>query len=139
MILKKLLLDWKHDEKPNRIIKAVSFFLEEHIETEEELKNWLYKDENISKLRKLRGVGNKTVDYFKILAGISTSAVDRHLIEFLKKAGIEIGSTDYDEAKEIINKTADQLGKSRSLLDHSIWEYMSDIIKIIKYHAEKSI
>ena len=86
----KHLIDWNGDEKPNRILNVVEFFLKEGIETEEDLKNWLLKDANIPRLKQLRGIGNKTTDYFKILAGISTSAVDRHLIEFLKRAGIEI-------------------------------------------------
>jgi len=122
----KDLLNWTDDEKPNRISKAVYFFLEEGIETEADLKNWLCKDTNIPRLKQLRGVGNKTADYFKILAGIPTSAIDRHLIEFLRKAGIEIDLNDYTEAREIINRTADKMGIDRSLLDHSIWKNMSD-------------
>jgi len=120
------LLDWNDSDKPNRILKVISLFLEEKIETETDLKSWLNNDLNITKLKKLRGVKNKTADYFKILSGISTSAVDRHLIEFINKAGIDISLNEYSEAREIINKTAEQKGINKSLLDHSIWKYMSE-------------
>lgn len=119
------LLKWQDSEKPSRILRVANFFKDNNIETEADLKSWLENDENVSKLKKLRGVGNKTVDYFKILAGISTSAVDRHLINFLKKAGIAISLNEYSEAQKIINKAAEKMGVKKSILDHSIWKYMS--------------
>lgn len=122
----KELLEWSHPEKPNRILGVTRFFVEEGIETETDLKNWLKNEENISRLKKLRGIGNKTADYIKNLSGISTSAVDRHIIDFLNKAGIEIGIDNYEEAKEIINKSAEQMGVNKSVLDHSIWKHESN-------------
>jgi endonuclease III len=121
----KRLLSWDDDEKPTRILKVVCFFETEKIETETDLKTWLENDDNIEKLKKLRGIGNKTADYFKILVGISTSAIDRHLIEFLKQAGIDISINNYWEAQKIINKAAEKMEIDKSLLDHSIWKYMS--------------
>lgn len=120
----KMLLNWKDSEKPNRILKVVDFFVKEGIETERQLKAWLEKETNIAKLDNVRGVGNKTIDYFRILSGISTSAIDRHLLNFLNEAGVHVDS--YIEAKEVINRTADLIGKDKSLLDHSIWKYMSE-------------
>lgn len=119
----KKLLDWQDSEKPRRIFEVTIFFAQEGIETEAQLKTWLEKEENTIKLDKIRGVGNKTIDYFRLLSGISTSAVDRHLLNFLINANIIV--SNYFEAKEVINRTADLIGKDRSLLDHSIWEYMS--------------
>jgi hypothetical protein len=118
------LLNWKDPEKPSRIIEVIKLFLKEKIETEEDLRSWIQKDDNTLKLKKLRGIGNKTVDYFKILCGISTPAIDRHLIGFIKRAGIKADS--YFEAREILSKTAEQMGIESSLLDHSIWKYMSE-------------
>jgi thermostable 8-oxoguanine DNA glycosylase len=118
------LLNWEDQEKPRRIMEVINFFIKEEIETEEDLKNWIGKDNNILRLKELRGIGNKTVDYFKILSGISTPAVDRHLIGFLKGAGIDTDS--YFEAREIISKTAEEIEIESSLLDHSIWKYMSE-------------
>jgi endonuclease III-like uncharacterized protein len=119
------LLKWNDREKPNRVLRIARFFAEEGIETEADLKTWLENEANIVRLKELRGIGNKTADYFKILCDIPTSAVDRHLIEFLNGAGIEIDRISYSEAREIINKSAEQMGINKSVLDHSIWKYMS--------------
>lgn len=119
------LLEWDHPEKPNRVLGVTRFFVKEGVETEADLREWIENHTNITRLKRLRGIGNKTADYFKILAGISTSAVDRHLIEFLNRAGIDIEIKNYSAAREIINKTADRMKIKKSVLDHSIWKYMS--------------
>jgi hypothetical protein len=119
----KNLLDWHDSEKPRRILEVTKFLAKEGIETEIQLKEWLERNQNIAKLDSVRGVGNKTIDYFRFLSGTPTSAIDRHLLNFLKKAGISISG--YTEAKEVINSAADLIGKDRSLFDHSIWLYMS--------------
>jgi endonuclease III len=119
----KEILQWNDDEKPNRVVGATKFFIEEGVETQEDLRKWLSQDENTLKLRSLRGVGPKTADYFKILAGIQTNAIDRHLEKFLADAGIQF--TGYKEPQEIINSAADILGIDRAIFDHSIWKYMS--------------
>ncbi|RLC74972.1 MAG: hypothetical protein DRI61_15690 [Chloroflexi bacterium] len=119
----KKLLKWNDSEKPNRILRVTSFFVKEGVETEADLKTWLENETNITRLKELRGIGNKTADYFKILSGIRTSAIDRHLARFLSMAGIKIES--YSEAREIINKTAERMGIDKSTLDHSIWKYMA--------------
>lgn len=120
----KNLLEWHDSEKPRRILEVTEFFVQEGIETEAQLKTWLEKNQNIAKLDAVRGVGNKTIDYFRFLSGTSTSAIDRHLLNFLRKAGISING--YLEAKDVINSAADLIGKDRSLFDHSIWKYMSE-------------
>lgn len=119
------LLKWNHPEKPNRVLGATSFFVERGIENETDLKAWLQNDSNVIRLKELRGVGNKTADYFRMLSGIPTCAVDIHLIRFLNNAGIEININSYSEAKKIIYKAADNMGISKSMLDYSIWKYMS--------------
>jgi hypothetical protein len=120
----KKLLNWRDSEKPSRILEVSKFFAQEGIETEVQLRTWLEKEENIAKLDEVRGVGMKTIEYFRFLSGADTSAIDRHLLNFLKIAGI--GVSGYVEAKGVIDRTADLIGKNRSLLDHSIWKYMSE-------------
>ncbi|MBE7446994.1 MAG: hypothetical protein HS132_17955 [Planctomycetia bacterium] len=117
------ILQWNDEEKPKRILGVVNFFKKENIETETDLKQWLQEINNIEKLKRLRGIGNKTADYFKILVGIQTSAVDRHLDTFLSEAKIKVNG--YIEEHQLINKAADQMGVNRAYLDHSIWKYMS--------------
>lgn len=121
------LLRWNDPEKPNRVLGLTSFFVEEGTETEAELKNWLEDDANIARLKRLRGIGNKTSDYLKMLSGIPTCAVDIHLIRFLNNAGIEIDINKYLEARKIINRAADLMGVNKSILDNGIWKYMSEV------------
>lgn len=115
-------LDWKDLDRTKRFEEIVVFFSTEDIETENDLKEWLMDEENVIKLKKIKGIGPKTIDYFKILTGIQTCAIDRRLLDFLKQAGIEVSS--YNEAKEIINSAADIMNIERAYFDHSIWKYM---------------
>ncbi len=84
------LIKWKKDSaKTKRILGLISFFLSKNIETQKDLNKWLLSKDNISEFRKQDGIGNKTADYFKILSGHNnTSAIDRHLFNFLENAGI---------------------------------------------------
>ncbi len=128
--LKKLLLektvndflDWRGMDRAKRFQDIVDLFTSEDIDSEEDLKSWLTNDRNLSKLAMIEGIGPKTIDYFKILTDIQTCAIDRRLLDFLKKADIEVSS--YDEAKLIINLAADMIEIPRAHLDHSIWVYM---------------
>lgn len=120
----KTVLGWNDDEKPNRVVELTKFLLKEGIETEKELSEWMVNESNKIRLLKLRGIGPKTIDYIKILAGLQTVAVDQHLYALLREAGIEAAS--YEEARDILNHTADIMGTERVLLDHSIWQYMSN-------------
>ena len=120
----KTVLRWNDDEKPNRVVEFTKYLLEEGIETEKELGEWISSESNKTRLLQLRGIGPKTIDYIKILAGLQTVAVDQHLYALLREAGIEAAS--YEEARDILNHTADIMGTERVLLDHSIWQYMSN-------------
>lgn len=104
-------------------MQVVNLFASEDIETEENLKNWLIDDKNLTKLRSIKGIGPKTVDYFKLLVGLKTSAIERHLLAFIKSAGLHPSS--YYEAQAIIDATADILSVNRAYFDHSIWQFMS--------------
>ncbi len=119
----KRVLRWQDDEKPNRVVALTRFLLNEGVETETDLAAWLREEANIPRLLELRGIGPKTVDYLKILVGLQTVAVDRYVFRLLAEAGVAAGS--YQEAKEILNFAADAMGVERSLLDHSVWLYMS--------------
>lgn len=91
------LINWKESAKTERIKNVTGFLIENGIETEIEFKIWLENETNIKNFRKLSGIKDKTIDYFKILTGHKTNAIDRHLLNFLTLANIEVGS--YKEAQ----------------------------------------
>lgn len=116
-------LSWRGVDRAERFSRVLALFASENIETETDLKSWLLDDNNLPKLRSIKGIGPKTVDYFKILVGLSTSAIDRHLLNFIGIAGLM--PCGYSGAQAIINATADILKVNRANFDHSIWQYMS--------------
>ncbi len=111
-------------KKPQLVLEITRFFESQGIQTESDLRTWLQEPAHVDSLRQIKGIGNKTADYFGILVGIQGVAVDVHLSHFLEEAGL--GQCAYDEAKQIVSLTADVLGVSRAVLDHSIWLYMSN-------------
>lgn len=117
-------LEWRGEDRIKRFKDVVGLLADQGIETEQDFKAWLEHDENLQKLKAIYGIGLKTVDYFKILTGFQTNAVDRHLLNFLKIAGVHVSG--YKEANLVINLAADRMGVPRSYFDHSIWTYMSE-------------
>jgi thermostable 8-oxoguanine DNA glycosylase len=115
-------LDWGGADRVRRFDDIVDLFSSESIETEDDLRGWLLNERNLPKLAAIKGVGPKTIDYFQILVGLQTCAIDRRLLDFLEQADVAVSG--YDEARTIINLTADILGVKRAYLDHSIWEHI---------------
>lgn len=120
----KKIISWKDDRKPDLIMTLLLLLQNERIETCQEFSSWLNDNQNINKLRSIKGVGPKTIDYFKILLGQESVAVDIHLKQFIQLANIEL--IGYEEIKTLITKAANILGVKVSVLDHSIWKFMSD-------------
>lgn len=116
-------LNWNGVDRAERFHRILLLLANEGINNEEEFRSWLLQQTNLKKLRGIDGIGPKTVDYFKILVGISTSAIDRHLLNFLQLAGLV--SLTYMSAQNIINEAADILSIDKAKFDHSIWQYMS--------------
>jgi hypothetical protein len=118
----KEFLNWGGEDRALRFCQIAGLFKTERLETEFDLRAWLESRANRAKLDAIYGIGEKTIDYFKILCGESTSAIDRHLLGFLDLAGIKTSS--YQGAQNVINATADLLGIDRACFDHSIWQFM---------------
>ena len=116
-------LSWRGEDRAQRFSQVLDLFAAEGIESEADLKAWLAQESrNLPKLRSIKGIGPKTIDYFKILVDVSTSAIDRHLLAFLGLAGL--APCGYLKAQTIINETADILSVDRSYFDHSIWQFI---------------
>lgn len=120
----KNIISWKDDRKPDLIIALLFFLRDESIETCQQFSEWLNQDIHVTKLKRMKGIGPKTVDYFKILLGQENIAVDVHLKRFVQMAGIDLSG--YDEIKKLIGEAANQINIETSLLDHSIWKYMAE-------------
>ena len=117
--------DWKGFTRHQRMQKLADFFLLEQVDTVEDFKRWMGKEENVARLvREVEGIGETTAKYFKILAGNSeVVAVETHLRKFVKDAGIQV--SDDDEAERILLDAAKILKVPPCVLDAAIWQYQS--------------
>lgn len=121
------IMQWKNINKQETVCKLAWFLYDMKIQTEDDLAKWLEIDENSEALLKIKGVGLKTVDYLKLLAGLQAIPIDRHMFQFLALAGVVTSS--YKEASRILRETAKQLKIGESVLDKTIWNYMSKMDK----------
>lgn len=119
------VLNWQHPEKLSRAIALANFFYVRSIETENCLGEWLQSAANCDNLENVRGVGPKTVDYLKMLAGIPAVAVDRHIRTFVNSAGVK--ANDYASIREVVELAADALQVHRTNLDYAIWVHVSQV------------
>jgi endonuclease III len=118
------LLKWQGAKKLRIIHDLLKLFINEKIESEDELKSWLANSANHQRLSNIRGIGPKTIDYMQILVGIDTMAVDVHVNKLLSAANIDVKS--YAEKRKLLCEAADLLKIEKTNLDHSIWRYMSN-------------
>ena len=119
------LINWNNKIKINRITDLSWFLYNNSIETESDLGIWLCNIENKQKLLQINGIGNKTVDYLKMLSGKPAIAIDRHLFKYLEYAGVVVKS--YEEANKIYLYAAKYLNMTFYELDKKIWTYMSNL------------
>lgn len=101
---------------------------EEDIETAQDLRLRLQDPSQVAHLRhrllQVHGVGEKTVDYLGILAGVQERvAVDVHLRKFVEDAGIT--QQGYAQVAAVIRDAALLLHCPAAALDAAIWRYMS--------------
>lgn len=117
------LINWKNERKLTLTKELTQMFYDNGVENEEQLSAWLESEENCNKLLNLKGIGPKTVDYLKMLSGHQAIPIDRHLMNFLKMAGVPADT--YEEASLIYQEAAKVLGVSNYVIDRQVWEYMS--------------
>jgi endonuclease III len=118
------LLQWSGGRKIDTLLELTRLLVAESVETEDDFRTWIAVPRNLDRLQKIKGIKDKTANYLEILLGKQSVAVDRHLFRFLAEAGLPI--TNYDEAHVLIRNAAILLDINISLLDHSIWRYMSE-------------
>lgn len=118
------IIQWKNKRKQITICELAWFLYKNKINTEDELAKWISDDINAKKLLEISGIGRKTIDYLKLLSGQQAIPIDRHMFQFLELAGIK--TDDYIKASIILKETASFLHTNESVLDKTIWEYMSD-------------
>jgi hypothetical protein len=113
------VLQWQDAVKLFRIERLALFMLSAEIETEANLREFFLDEERAETLRSVPGVGPKTFDYLKLLVGMPTLAVDRHVRALLERAGVPY--TGYADAQALMLGAAERLGVDPGVLDGKIW------------------
>lgn len=117
------ILQWNHPEKPRRIMELTWLFSNEGLETENMVRDWLEKPGNSGLLLQLKGVGSKTVDYLKMLVGLPTVPVDRHVRALVGAAGLKYNR--YEDVQQVVSLAADNFNIRKDYFDKAIWGYLS--------------
>lgn len=117
------MVQWKNKRKQDTICELTWYLYKCNVNTEDDLAKWILDDQNAESLLEISGVGRKTIDYMKLLSGQQAIPIDRHMFQFLEIAGIM--TADYKEASRILRKAASVLEVGESVLDKTIWNYMS--------------
>lgn len=116
-------LNWQHMTKITRFEELVISIHELGIENSMELRKRLDEESFCRSLQEISGIGPKTVDYMSCLLGIESVAVDRHIRNYAKRAGVV--ETDYNFLKRVFCFAADFLQIPRRNFDSWIWQQES--------------
>lgn len=116
------LIGWNGKAKLETIRSIAGLFQREGIQTRADLRGWLLQFGNADRMKQIKGVGNMTADYIKMLAGVEVCAADGLTIGFMKQAGLEHSS--YEESRDVLTKSARIMDVSPIALCFSIWDYV---------------
>lgn len=112
-------LGWQHQTKLARFILLVNTLKSLGVGTLVDLRGRLDDDEFCSELMRINGVGPKTIDYMACLVGLEAVAVDRHIMNYARKAGVYHG--EYYYLRRVFCFAADLLNISRREFDAWVW------------------
>lgn len=120
----KYVLNWEEDDKPRRVLATAKYLHGAGIETAEDFR-FLLADPDYSKsLKDIRGVGNKHIDYLKLLLDLPCDSLPKNIHRFLREAGISVSSPQ--EIQPILEHTAHELKLDLRHFQLSIWRYISN-------------
>ena len=117
------LINWNGTKKIETILATARLLQEEGVESRDALRTWLGSSANVERLKQIRGIGNMTADYFRMLAGIETIAPDGLINGFIERAGLSPSASH--DARAMLEEVARRLSKSPIALGFAIWEYMA--------------
>ena len=120
------VLRWRDPLKLARIDAMAELFASHDVDTCQDARRWLRTATAEMRLLDIHGVGLKTVDYLRILVGISELAVDRHIRAFANSAGV----TGNDLAiKGQLVRAASRCGLALDHADELLWRRATGVLE----------
>jgi hypothetical protein len=117
------LLGVKGGPKPRTFEALAAALAAGNIETVADLREFLSDRWHANSLRRISGVGAKTVAFLKLVVGLDALAVDRHILEAFEAAGVP--PCDSSETELLAVLAAHELGIPLTELDSLLWVYQS--------------
>lgn len=121
----KDVMQYQSDTRARIAHDLATDFLSHKLETVEDVRT-CFQTPNakallIGDLRRIRGVGPKTINYLGILVGDPHSfAIDTRIYKVLRAAGVP--RLSYGQAEKVMRETASQLGWPVGALDATLWK-----------------
>jgi hypothetical protein len=120
-----VFLDWSHPEKLQRFNGLIQACRSASVDTLMEFQDWVVTRIAATALRSIRGIGPKSVDYLRMLAGHSAIPMDRHLFNFIAIAGVR--TTDYHDGQRAFVDGCALAGIDPAHAEREVWALMRDL------------
>jgi hypothetical protein len=117
-------LQWRGTEKVQRFEDLVKLVASRGIADVPELARWVETTCARTAVLAINGIGQKTFDYLRLLCGNVTFPIDRHIIRFLKIAGIDIRRCGYDRAQQLLSESCNKLSLEPFSVEKGLWNLM---------------
>lgn len=118
-------LNWTHPEKVARFVGLVELCALSSIDTVSDFQRWVVTEIAATALRSVRGIGPKSVDYLRMLAGHRAIPMDRHLFRLVAMAGVD--TTNYRTAQRAFTEGCVRAGLDPSSAEQGLWRLMRDL------------
>jgi len=116
-----VLLNWRHPRKPQTFLDLLKTLESHGVNTCDDLREWAQISTSRATLLGIHGIGPKSADYLACLVGVDIVPVDRHILSFVKAAGVPWA--DYSRVRTVFSFAADLLGVRRAILDAAVWRW----------------
>jgi endonuclease III len=122
------LLQWRGVEKIERFRRLLELLVEYHIGSVDDLCFWSATSTGRCELLQVKGIGNKTYDYLRMLCGQITFPIDRHIIRFLQMADVDIRSYGYETSQRLLFDSCGRLGADPGVIERGLWALMRSCV-----------
>lgn len=117
------ILDMKGGPKPATFEALAKLLAAERVESVADLQTFLSDRWRANRLRRVPGVGAKTVAFLKLIVGLDAVAVDMHILAALEAAGVP--PCDPSEVETLFAQAAAELEMRMADVDALIWRHQS--------------
>jgi hypothetical protein len=120
-----VFLNWTHPEKVERFVNLVEACSSASVDTIWDFQEWVVTRIAAAALGSIRGIGPKSVDYLRMLAGHSAVPMDRHLFRFIAMAGVR--TNNYYVAQRAFIDGCVLAGLDPDYAERELWRLMRDL------------